>query len=169
MLLLPEFRENYHYRELSSDKENRKYRFILLKPLEIDIKEIRVPPNITLSFRDTQNREWLQLQHQHILIPKNYAWNGASPKRYIEPFKWVGPPDYEKTRMATVVHDSLCQFLNADYFPPKRWELDIIFKNILESTDFGLSQIYYMGACLGTKLNFLQKSNNGKTAIIVNT
>jgi hypothetical protein len=64
----------------------------------------------------------------------------------------VGTPDFEKTIIATVVHDALCQFHHAPYFPISRSQGDLIFRDIMAMRRFILSKIYYMGVCIGTNV-----------------
>lgn len=74
----------------------------------------------------------------------DYAWNGCSPKYYIgyPPLgKWIGTPDFEKTRKASLGHDILFQF--ATLHKISFYEANKLFRLWLEDEEFTLAEQYY--------------------------
>lgn len=166
MITIPKFQRNIEYRELSPLEGKYKYRFILLKPITFTTTFSLFPDNIEVLFRDMKNREWMKMTQNSIIIPAQYAWNGASPKKYVKGLGWIGIMDFPKTMLAIVVHDALCQFLDADYFPLHRADCDDIFRTILDKNDFKLTDMYYIGATIGTLLN-LKTTTQSKSILNV--
>lgn len=84
-----------------------------------------------------------------IIVKKDYAWDGCSPKFNILDLFWVGTPDgaidEEKpaTYYASLVHDALGQFCHKNDYPFDRNQRDRIFKEMLDNRNFKLSWIYY--------------------------
>lgn len=92
-----------------------------------------------------------------------YAWNGCSPKYYIghPPLgKWVGTPDFKKTRKPSLGHDIFFQFSSL---------LDISFEEAnkhfrlwLEDEGFALAEQYF-GAVEAFGINYWKKDQEGLT------
>lgn len=85
--------------------------------------------------------DWLIIKDQIIKIPKNYSWNGCSPKFYLFK-KIVGTPDFStKTYYASLVHDALYQFSSQHFLT--RNQSDLIFYFLCKKENFFLSKLYY--------------------------
>lgn len=100
------------YRELHPIKEeHRKWRFVTLATVILPLYGLaRNHPNCIMT---VNGRPVAKIRDGKLYIYPGYAWNGCSPKRYIgwPPIgAWVGAPDFEATRMASLGHDVLFQF-----------------------------------------------------------
>lgn len=146
---IPEFLKDKHFRELSPKEGKNKYRFITTRCLIVGLSGI-VPCGTKISFRDKNGKEWLYIDHKHFIIHKNYAWDGCTPKKHIPIFGWVGTPDFEKTILASLIHDAFCQFQDTKDFPFSRYIIDNIFKYILIENNFEWVDIYYLGVRVGS-------------------
>ena len=93
------------------------------------------------EFSDGSGKVWLKLDGRTITIARGYAWDGSSPKRLVLG-RWVGTPDYEATRMASLVHDALYQFLHVRCFPLGRKDCDRLFGRIMKARGFPLWWLY---------------------------
>jgi hypothetical protein len=112
------------------------------------------PANIQAAeFYDATDKLWLTVEVGVsvliLTIEKGYAWNGATPKRWVCPFGWVGTPDFESTRIATLWHDALCQFQDCEHIPFNREQIDLLFKNMI--SDKIVAEAYYTGVRFGGK------------------
>jgi hypothetical protein len=103
-----------------------------------------------LKFCDECHKLWLEIKKDGmIIVKKDYAWDGCSPKLSIFDLFWVGTPDgaldEEKpiTYYASLVHDALGQFSDRPEMPFNRQQRDLIFKEMLEQSNFKLSWFYY--------------------------
>jgi len=84
-----------------------------------------------------------------LTITKGYTWNGCSPKICILDL-FIGTPDgavyaptgKPKTYYASMVHDALYQFLDAEV-PITRAQADKCFLQLMEESEFVLSGIYW--------------------------
>jgi len=113
--------------------EGDKYRFTLESDLSLRVKGHQFGQHV---FRDCDGQEWLRLDGEVLTVRKKYSWDGASPKFKLGPF-WLGTPDFEGTRLGTLVHDVLYQFLHVSCFPLKRNECDRLFGEIMRSEGCG--------------------------------
>lgn len=95
------------------------------------------------SFHDPKGNEWLTLQGDKATVRKGYAWDGCSPKvRFLG--KWHGTPDYEGTRLGSLLHDSFCQFLHCKCHPLTKKQCDELFGEVMKSQGFAVWQTYMM-------------------------
>ncbi len=161
---IPNFREGFEYCELSGPQGNREYRFKTKHSVIIQCN--LVPKGKAISFRDSKNKEWVYIDSTHMIIMKGYAWDGCSPKRWIPLLGWVGTPDFEQTRLASLVHDALCQFLETEHFPFDRKVCDQIFKQILIQSHFNLVKLYYIGVRMGDYLGIKEDYDGVKSIIL---
>ena len=84
-----------------------------------------------------------------ITVTRGYAWNGCSPKLCLLDFL-IGTPDgvvhkdtgRPKTYFASMVHDALYQFMNADS-PMSRRQADGCFFRLMEESDFSPRYVYW--------------------------
>lgn len=97
---------------------------------------------IHADFFDKDHRKWMTIDGDIIIIYKGYSWNGCSPKRCIFG-KWIGTPDWKETRLASLVHDALCQFFSCNHFLMTKRDVDLIFYHIMNMSNFKLRDIYY--------------------------
>lgn len=130
---IPPFLENEHYRELSPEEGQCRYRFQTLLPVTILLQK---DPGVRLSFRDTRGHEWLRIDHRLVTLAEKYAWNGNSPKRWYPVIGWVGTPDPGRTRLGSAFHDALCQFSRVREMPFSQAQIDLIFLAILQRSRF---------------------------------
>lgn len=117
-----EFLTDFQYREGGD------WRFELQKDASIRIKAFLG----NHSYHDHEGRLWLSLDGDVVTVHEGYAWDGASPKFKLLG-KWWGTPDFLTTRMASMFHDALYQFMEMDCFPLKRVECDSLFGEIMKS------------------------------------
>ncbi len=94
--------------------------------------------------------EWLRIEPDgKITIPRNYAWNGCSPKFNILDVCILGTPDGNidvetgkpKTYHASLVHDALYQYYK--WHDISRAEIDILFLQMMRERLFKPAKIYY--------------------------
>jgi len=119
--------------------EGEKYRFRLEERMRV-----RLSGRWWLGshrFADDNGRVWMSTDGREITVEPGYAWDGSSPKFRILG-RWVGTPDYEGTRLASMIHDTLYQFLHAPCFPLKRSDCDRVFGEIMKSERFPLWWVY---------------------------
>lgn len=118
--------------------EGPKYRFTLESDFHIRFTDRFFGLH---SFHDGDGVLRMTMDQRTIHVPKGYSWDGSSPK--IRVFgRWIGTPDFEATRMASMIHDTLYQFLHAPCFPLVRQDCDRIFGEIMKSQGFPLWWIY---------------------------
>lgn len=140
---LPPFNSTEHYKELTPLEGKYKYRFVTLDDVEIRFKNPILPKGKKILFTDSNGKLWLEITHTSIIISKDYAWDGCTPKKWWG--IWWGTPDFEETVLASLVHDALIQFELTDDFPFTRSEENFIFKSILHENEFVFENLYYMG------------------------
>lgn len=99
------------------------------------------------SFHDPKGNEWLNLQGDKATVRKGYAWDGCSPKVMVLG-KWHGTPDYESTRLGSLLHDSMTQMITASCFPLSKRECDLMFGEIMQSQGFPLWKTYMSAVLL---------------------
>lgn len=143
-----QFTENLDYKELSPKDGKYKYKFVTLKDINIEFSDSLGLRNSKLIFKDSKDRIWLTIIENKIVISKNYAWDGCTPKKWWG--IWWGSPDFEKTILASLIHDVLLQFHQTDHFPISRYDIDLIFKEIMNHYNFIGKSIYYLGARFGS-------------------
>jgi len=128
-----------------------KWIFILERDYTVDVKPY-LPPDFSadIAFEDRHGNRWLEISKDGkatVLAP--YAWDGCTPKYAV----WdivLGTPDgipnvetkRPKAYYASLVHDVLYQFLDAD-LPISRAGADHIFLDLLSRDGFGPRWIYY--------------------------
>lgn len=132
------------YRELHPTKEgNRKLRFLTTRIYSLPLYGIaRSHPHCIMRCKQGIIRAWIE--GGRLWWNPDYAWNGCSPKYYIgyPPLgKWVGTPDFEKTRRASLGHDILFQF--ATLHKISFDEANKLFELWLEDEEFALTEQYY--------------------------
>lgn len=147
--VLPTFDKNVQYKKLVPLDGGYTYRFKTLQDIELFFTTPFISRNCLIIFSDKNGKVWLKITQYSIIISKDYAWDGCTPKRWWG--VWWGTPDFEDTRLASLVHDALLQFHQTKHFPISRDEIDNIFKSILYKNDFILRDLYYSGVRVGTK------------------
>lgn len=147
---LPRFEENKQYVELSPKDGKYKWRFKTTTYIYIKFTRSLLPSGSGfISFKDKNGQTWMTINGDTVKIYPDYAWDGCTPKKWWG--GWWGTPDFEKTRLASLVHDALLQFHKTDKFPLSRGEIDYIFNDILTKEGFMLRGLYYTGARFGSK------------------
>ena len=110
--------------------------------------ELDIPEDMV--FRDEWGSVRLVLERGGcITVTRGYAWNGCSPKFCFLDLL-IGTPDgvvhartgRPKAYFASMVHDALYQFLEADS-PLTRRQADDCFLKLLAESDFMLRYIYW--------------------------
>lgn len=149
-IAIPTFKRGEQFKELSPKDGSYKNRYVTSQYIELVFEHPIIGPTQKITFGDEKGNIWLTITHKSIIISKDYAWNGCSPKKWWG--FWWGTPDFEKTIIASLVHDALIQFINTKHFPFSRYECDNIFKNILNQNKFKLVDEYYVGVRVGSKI-----------------
>lgn len=139
---LPLFSEGMQYRQLHPTKEGaRRWRFITTRPICVEI------PGITehaICYHDRRGKTWARHDRWGLHIQEGYAWNGCTPKRWVWPFGWMGTPDFESTRLASLCHDVAYQFSATRHFPLNRSDVDATFYHMIAMKgDEQLASIYH--------------------------
>ncbi|MEO5712152.1 MAG: DUF1353 domain-containing protein [Luteolibacter sp.] len=143
LIIVPEFALGSSYRELSHVEGRDIYRWITLRAIRVPMRGL-VTRDTSIVYRDAKGREWMRMDKFGILIARDYAWNGCSPKRWLPVLGWVGTPDLKCTLLASLVHDTLYQFHPTRHFPLDRAEADAVFREIIEeSGNEGIASTYY--------------------------
>ena len=143
------FEENVDYYELYPDEYYGKWRFITTKTIKIPFAHTFTGPNEEIQFL-SGDKVWVTMRKNILTICKDYAWNGCSPKRGFG--IWWGTPDFQGTRLASLVHDSLRQFEMTSHSPFTREEQDNIFLSILRQKKFKLRLLYFLGVRFGSQI-----------------
>ena len=162
ILELPIFKEDLVYKELSPLQGSYKYRFVTIEDIHIIFYKSLIPKGQELKFSDQKGKVWLVIRENEIIISKDYAWDGCTPKKWWG--GWWGTPDFKQTHLASLVHDVLLQFHQTEHFPLSRHDIDHIFKDILKHNRFILRGLYYVGVRIGSALPS-EKNNNVKSEL----
>lgn len=149
--MYPVFEQNKEYIELRGGK----YRFKLLKPVTIQLPELNNHKGI-VSLRDGSGFEWARIIDNTFTANIGYAWNGASPKWCIPLIGWVGTPDPHSTRLGTLFHDIMYQFILTADFPISVKMANLIFRRVLIYNGFKWSNTYF-----GAVEDFGNRAANG--------
>lgn len=133
-----------HYQELKPVSEGkRKYRFITTGVNSCKlVGRLARHRNCNFYSSDGILRAWIR--KGVLYCSENYAWNGCSPKRYIgtDDFGiWIGTPDFEKTLLASLMHDILFQFAEVGKYDMH--DCNYQFLTLMEKENFRLAQHYY--------------------------
>jgi hypothetical protein len=113
------------------------------------------------AFEDSRGNRWLELYPDgRAVILAGYAWDGCTPKWSLFDIP-IGVPDgipnsytcKPKAYYASLVHDALCQFQNAN-LPVTRKSADYIFLEILTRDEFALRHIYWAAVRIFGILSF---------------
>lgn len=147
---LPNFDRNIHFRELDPRKDGAEYKFALNRKIKFIFKKNLVDSSKSYYFLDTKGRCWMRILNNSVIINKDYAWNGCSPKKWFG--IWWGSPDFEKTIVASLIHDCLLQFHKTQHFPLTRKEVDHTFKEALKLKRFKFRGLFYFGVRMASKL-----------------
>ena len=159
--MYPDFEIHVDYEQLRGGN----YRFRLLKPVTIYVEELESYREI-LSLRDGNETEWALIEGCTITISAGYAWNGASPKWWVPLIGWVGTPDPESTRLATLFHDVMFQFIRVDGFPINFIQANSIFRRIMVAKGFRFSNTYF-GAVTDFGKRFITPPTNGEHSVLL--
>lgn len=140
---LPEFAQGIHYEELrgSHPHSHGDYRFRLLADVTLQLSALALHTR-SISFRDAKRNEWARIDGDKLTIRRCYAWNGASPKWWLLG-RWMGTPDFEPTRLATLVHDVCFQFLRVADWPLQIDACNTLFYQIMVQQNFKLANTYF--------------------------
>jgi hypothetical protein len=161
---IPTFKRGHQFKELSPKDGNYRNRYVTTEYIELFFEKPIIGPNEKITFGDDKGNVWLTITHKSIIISKDYAWNGCSPKKWWG--FWWGTPDFEKTIIASLVHDALTQFVNTEHFPFTQYECDNIFKNILHQNNSKVEYIYYIGVRIGSNV-IPNKKYIGKSVLTI--
>jgi hypothetical protein len=123
---LPDFVKGSHYREYTPREGGYRYRYVTTEDIEIMFIHPLVYRGYKIDFKDLDGRIWMSIYPHKIVISKNYAWDGCTPKRWWG--IWWGVPDFKETVLASLIHDALLQFENTKHSPFGRYEIDNYFK-----------------------------------------
>lgn len=133
-----DFAPGIEYRELSPQQGRGKYRFITRRPISVKLHFTH--PDVT--FHDATGKEWARIEMDLLTIRPGYAWNGCSPKISAGPL-WLGTPDFQATRKASLVHDVLFQFSGTKHFRATFPQCNEQFRRHMLRHDFPLTEIYF--------------------------
>lgn len=143
------FRRDHHWRELSPEEGQRRWRFETLCEipyrLDHDLKA-------HVELCDDKGRVWVVIDGRWWLIQPHYATNGCSPKRHVPLLGWIGTPDVVGgtngdcgNLIGSLWHDTACQMEKTDFimehFTGK--EIDHGFHQLLKQTYFKLADQYH--------------------------
>ena len=106
--------------------DNPKYRFVLLD-------DVTVESGLDLgchTFHDAGGVRRVSLCGTTWTVHAGYAWDGCSPKVNLCG-RWTGTPDFEASRLASLIHDTGYQFLGCKCFPVKRRDVDCLFGHLI--------------------------------------
>ncbi len=155
---LPVFVRDEQYRQ----NVGGHWRFTTLETIaiKIDIPSLETLPYPVL-FRDKDGVEWARFQKGILYIRPHYSWDGCSPKARFA-MLWLGTPDPPSTRLASLVHDVLYQFISTRHFPWSRVQADAAFYDCMKLSGFVLAGVFH-GAV--RKFGGLYVTNNDKTGV----
>ena len=137
---LPPFEKGLHYRELSPKEGGRRWRFVTL----VDVTfELEFHHRGSFLFFDAAGRPFARIDGRRWTILAGYAWNGASPKRWVPFVGWIGAPDPVETHASTGLHDCLGQASTAAHFPLSRIQVDAAFFDVMTLRGFCLAGTYH--------------------------
>ena len=94
---------------------------------------------------------WLKIYSDgRIEIPKEYTWDGCTPKFNILDIFIIGTPDgiisretgKPKTYFASMIHDALYQYYKWQTISRK--EIDLLFLQMMRENEFKLAILYYI-------------------------
>lgn len=144
--------KGFHYKTLPAKKIFKKhpYRFELIRMVEISFDQ-KLPIHKPVNFRDDSGILWAVLYPDGLKVYPRYEWDGCSPKIVLFGRFW-GTPDFEKTLLASLVHDVTTQFDKCGVYLSRK-EQDKLFLRILQSAGFKLSRLYFWGSKVGSKLS----------------
>ena len=115
-------------------------------------------------FRDRKGKIRLIIETDgRLTVTRGYTWNGCSPKICILDL-FLGTPDgavykptgRQKTYYASMVHDALYQFLDAEA-PITRKQADKCFLQLMEESEFILGGIYWFAVRIFGRLSWHSK------------
>lgn len=140
-MILPEFHRATHYHPLRGGR----FRFELLRDVSIRIPALGCH-TASISFRDFRNVEWARIDGDILTARAGYAWNGASPCRWIGIGKlgfWLGTPTPHECVLATLFHDICFQFLRTHYWPIPICQCNGLFHDIMVAAGFKFASTYH--------------------------
>jgi hypothetical protein len=153
---LPVFVRDEQYRE----NRGGRYRFTTLDSITVHLD---LPSNTfpdPILFYDKNGIEWARLVKNKLHIRPHYSWDGCSPKARFT-FLWLGTPDPHCTRLASLVHDVLYQFIATDHFPFSRFQCDAAFYDIMKLSGFLLAGTFHGAVRLWGGLFAANQKNSG--------
>ena len=134
---LPKLISRFDYTENSGGK----WRFTLNEEAIIYFSDERFGLH---DFKDAGGRLWASVHGRYVWIAPKYSWDGASPK-FLIAGKWIGTPDYKSTRLATLFHDVLYQWLHLQCLKASgitRLKIDRLFGDVMRSQGFAFHWMY---------------------------
>ena len=120
-------------------KEGADYRFHITQNLVIRIYGYDFG---RATYIDQKEKIRLITNGATLIISANYAWDGCFPKFSLGNY-WIGTPDYPETVLASLIHDTLCQFSEVGCLKVNRKEIDKIFYKIMQQNNFKFAFLYY--------------------------
>jgi hypothetical protein len=158
-----------NYRELSPAEGKHRWRFISMSQNLLVFRKEDVPNAVNAEFIDASGKKWLSIECGinvvMFIVEAGYTWNGATPKRWVWPFGWVGTPDFQSTRLATFWHDVFCQFQLCEHMPLTRKQIDEIFCYLI--TNPIIARIYYAGVRAGGSM--FGRTTHGEYSKLIQT
>jgi hypothetical protein len=132
------------YRKLHPTKEGkRKYRFVTTVFFGLSLRG-KAKRHRDCLLKDSKGIVRAGITNGRLWWTEGYAWDGCTPKFYVgfPPVgMWVGTPDFEKVRMASLGHDILFQF--SKVLDISFEEANIQFFLWMLDQDFPFAEQYY--------------------------
>jgi hypothetical protein len=173
----PDFVHGSHWRELSPEEGQRRYRFEA-RDMQIEIARSSALPKLdkVISFRDGKGREWARLSGPIFSLSPTYQWNGNSPKAWVPFFGWIGTPDCRGdvtglggNIQASGFHDAMRQFMHTEHFPLSLLEVDQCFYDINCLSGFCGALPFFSAVQAGYRSGIWKHKPNGEHSVIVDS
>lgn len=156
---LPHFTKKFQYTEL---KAISPWRFKLLEDVTVPIHGLT---SRHIKLVDGRGSVWARVTPTSITILRGYTWNGCSPKAAFCRRFW-GTPDFECTRLASLVHDVLYQFAGVDNLDCDFWDANGIFFAIMKMSGSSVwSRVYKLGVDVGGAAFYPIEPKNGVKSV----
>lgn len=128
------------------------------------LREIAVwtdlPLKERIAFIDKQGIERARFTGRLLTIAADYSWDGCSPKGRFAGL-WVGTPDPPPTRIASLVHDVLYQFMATEHMPLSRKQIDAAFYDLLRLSKFPAAGTFHGAVRIFGGLFSMNNGSNG--------
>lgn len=176
----PDFVHGTHWRELSPEEGQRKYR-AEARDMQIEVERSPALPKLDkiISFRDRIGREWARFSGPIFSLAPTYQWNCNSPKKWVSILGtgkpgWIGTPDCRGdvtgiggNIQASGFHDAMRQFLHTEHFPLSLLEVDECFYDINCLSGFPGALPFFSAVQAGYKSGLWRHKPNGEHSVII--